>query len=88
MFVNVSWMSLTMEEVWFDILAVGRFLGFQISFQLARLERICGLWREVAGSGRPIMLIDGSPPSLFQRRRSSAHCEITSAIYRNQEIRQ
>ena len=41
-----------------------QFLGFWISFQLARLERICGLRREVAGSGRPIMLIDG--PS-FQR---------------------
>ena len=47
-----------------DVIFWKQFLGFWISFQLARLERICGLRREVAGSGRPIMLIDG--PS-FQR---------------------
>ena len=66
--------------VWY--IGSGEIFGFQIIFQLARLERICGLWREVAGSGRPIMLIDGprSSPAL-SKGRSSAHCRITSAIY-------
>ena len=64
MCVNISWMSLTMKEV--NVLTPGSIFGKDFwvsrfnSLQLAWLERICGLWKEVAGSGRPIMLIDGS----------------------------
>ena len=42
------------------LLASGVIFGqLQISFQLGWLQRICGLWKELAVSGQPIMLIDG-----------------------------